>query len=78
MVFYNEKQYDKAIQAWQILMASYPNFSEGYLYIINAQIQLKHNYSKTVEDFKASLVNSKFYSEKEKMELTVELQEMIK
>lgn len=76
--FYNEKQYDKAIQAWQVLMASYPNFSEGYLYILNAQIQLKQNHNKTVEDFKKSLANSQFYTEKAKKELMAELQEIIK
>ncbi|TGD59243.1 alpha/beta hydrolase-fold protein [Flavobacterium humi] len=76
--FYNEKQYDKAIQAWNILMSSYPNFSEGYLYIINTQIQLKHNYDKTVEDFKESLINSEFYTENEKTKLMTELHEMIK
>lgn len=76
--FYNEKQYDEAIQAWQILMSAYPNFSEGYLYIIRAQIQRKHNYYKTVKDFKESLAKSEFYNDKEKQELTEQLQEMIK
>ena len=76
--FYNEKQYDKAIQAWQILMASYPNFSEGYLYLLKAQIQLKLNVHQTVEDFKKSLASSEFYSEKVKQELMAELQELIK
>lgn len=75
--FYNEKQYAKAIQAWQILMDSYPNFSEGYLQIIKAQIQLKQNYFETVTNFKKSLVKSQFYTEKEKQELTVELQQII-
>lgn len=76
--FYNEKQYDKAIQAWQILMAAYPNFSEGYLYLLKAQIQLKLNYQPTIEDFKKSLASSEFYSEKAKQELMAELQEIIK
>ncbi|RKS96209.1 alpha/beta hydrolase-fold protein [Chryseobacterium defluvii] len=76
--FYNEKQYDKAIQAWQILVDSYPNFSQGFLYIIKAQIQLKQNYFQTVEKFKTSLVNSEFYTEKEKQELEIELQEITK
>lgn len=76
--FYNEKQYDKAIQAWQILMDSYPNFSQGFLYIIQAQIQLKQNYLQTVKKFKTSLVNSELYTEKEKQELETELQEIIK
>lgn len=75
--FYNEKQYTKAIQAWQILMDLYPNFSEGYLQIVKAQIQLKQNYSETVMNFKKSLAKSQFYKEKEKQELTVELQQII-
>lgn len=76
--FYNEKQYDKAVQAWQILMASYPNFSEGYLNIIKAQIKLKQNYSETLEKFKSSVTNSAFYTEKAKKEFEIELQEMTK
>lgn len=76
--FYNEKQYDKAIQAWEILMSLYPNFSEGYLYIINAQIELKLSFNKTVKDFKKSLLNSEFYTENEKMKLMTELDEIIK
>ncbi|MDR6922821.1 tetratricopeptide (TPR) repeat protein [Chryseobacterium sp. 2987] len=76
--FYNEKQYDKAIQAWQILLDTYPNFSQGFLYIIKAQIQLKQNYLQTVEKFKTSLVNSELYTEKEKQELETELQEITK
>lgn len=76
--FYNEKQYNKAIHAWQILLDSYPNFSQGFLYIIKAQIQLKQNYFQTVEKFKASLVNSEIYTEKEKQELEIELQEITK
>ena len=76
--FYNDKQYDKAIEAWQLLMEAYPNFSQGYLYIINAQIQLQQDYLKTAEKFKKSLVTSEFYTEKEKKALEAELQEMIK
>lgn len=76
--FYNEKQYGKAIEAWQVLVDSYPNFSEGYFYIVKAQIELKQNYSKTVKDFKKSLDTSEFYTEKNKQELLLELQELIK
>lgn len=76
--YYNEGQYDKAIQAWEILMDVYPNFSEGYLYIIDAQIHLKHDYNKTIKKFTKSLSYSEFYSEKEKKELELEMQEIIK
>ena len=47
--FYNEKEYEKAIEAWKILIDSYPNFSEGYLYIMDAQIQLNQDISETVK-----------------------------
>jgi enterochelin esterase-like enzyme len=71
--FYNERQFEKAIEAWEILMRSYPNFSEGYLYILDAQIQLKKDISQTVERFNDSLAKSNIYSEKEKNELLQEL-----
>ena len=72
--FYNEKEYEKAIEAWELLIKSYPNFSEGYLYIIDAQIQLNQDFSKTIKEFNKSIANSDIYSEKEKKELTKELE----
>lgn len=75
--FYNEKEYVKAIQAWEILMETYPNFSEGYLYIIDAQLHLKQNYDDVRVKFHQSLANSEIYSEKEKIELNQELENMI-
>lgn len=76
--FYNEKQNSKAIEAWKILLHSYPNFSEAYLNIIKAKIKLKQSYSETIKEFSKSLVNSKFYTEKEKKQLEIELQEITK
>lgn len=76
--FYNEKQYNKAIEAWKILLHSYSNFSETYLNIIKAKIKLKQSYSETVNEFNKSLGNSEFYTEKEKKQLEIELQEIIK
>lgn len=76
--FYNEKQYEKAIQAWRILINSYPNFSQGYLQIIQAQIQLKQNYLDTVNDFKKSLSNSALYTDVQKKELEDELKVILK
>jgi len=76
--FYNEQQYEKAIESWEILMKSYPNFSEGYLYIMDAQIQLKKDFSQTIERFNNSLAKSNIYSKKEKSELMQELENMNK
>lgn len=74
--FYGEGEYKKAIEAWEILLKSYPNFSEAYLYIIDAQIQLEENYDSTTEQFKESLNESKIYSDIDKIELLQELDTM--
>ncbi len=76
--FYNEKDYAKAIKAWEILVESYPNFSQGYLAIIKAQIKLKQNHAATLVKFKNSLNNSELYKESEKEGLMKELKEIIK
>lgn len=75
--FYNEKDYAKAIKAWEILVNSYPNFSQGYLAIVKAQIKLKQNYDATLVKFKNSLSNSEMYKENEKEGLMKELKEII-
>lgn len=65
--------FEAAIKAWQILLQQYPEFSEAYLYIIDAQKELKLPYTNTVADFKKSLAASTFYTPKEKKELLKEL-----
>lgn len=72
--FYNELDYLKAISVWNELLIQYPNYSEAYLYIIDAQQQLKLDTTKTKIKFKESLQHSQFYSEEEKEELLSELQ----
>jgi predicted alpha/beta superfamily hydrolase len=72
--FYNEKEYLKAIEAWRLLMKSYPNYSEGYLYIMDAQIQINLDISETIGEFNASLATSDIYSETEKNELIKEFE----
>ncbi|WP_461787751.1 alpha/beta hydrolase-fold protein [Pedobacter sp.] len=76
--FFNNKKYDKAIEAWKILLKAYPNFSEAYLYVVQSQIQLKQRYDETIKAFKNSLANSAFYTEKQKKDLNAELQELVK
>jgi tetratricopeptide (TPR) repeat protein len=76
--FYNEKEYAKAIEAWEFLIESYPNFSEGYLYIMDAQVQLNQNISETIETFNTSLAKSDLYSETEKKELIKEIEDLKK
>lgn len=76
--FYDEKEYIKAIEAWEILMMYYPGFSEGYLTILDAQIQLNQEHSQTIEKFNTSLNKSNIYSKKEKAELLLKLENMNK
>jgi hypothetical protein len=71
--FYNEEEYLKAIKVWNILMNQYPSFLEAYLYIINAQQQLKLDTSKIKIKFKESIQLSQFYSLEEKVKLLSEL-----
>lgn len=74
--FYNEGKFEKAIEAWRLLLKTYPNFSETYLYIIDAQIQLKKDYSQTATEFKKSISKSKFYTEQEKVDLIKEFENL--
>ena len=76
--FYNERQYEKAIKVWELLIQKYPNFSEAYLYIIDAKIQLKKDYLNDIDELKNSLKFSDFYNEEAKYEIMEKLKEMIK
>lgn len=73
--FYNEGEFEKAIQAWEILLENYPNLSEAYLYIIDAKKEAKMDYANTVAEFKINLQESALYSDNEKKELLEELPE---
>lgn len=75
--FYGEEQYENAIKSWELLLTTYPNFSEGFLYILEAQLIMKKDYSETINRFNASVSRSNIYSEKEKDELRQELKKMI-
>lgn len=72
--FYNDKQYQKAIKIWKILLTEYPNFSEGYLNIIWAKEELKLDTKHTIERLINSLNQSEFYSESEKQEILKEIE----
>ena len=72
--FYNEERYDKAISAWEILLKSYPNYSETLLYILDAKMLMnkdlpQEEIDESLRIFKSSLEKSEFYSDEEKVEL---------
>lgn len=70
--YYNEGQFEKAIKAWKIFAQEYPNFSEVYLYLADAQKQLGLDYSRNLEQFQTSFEHTKFYLEDERKELEEE------
>lgn len=74
--FFNEKEYEKAIEAWKLMMKSYPNFSEGYIYMIYAQVELNQDTSETIDKFNSSIANSEIYAEAEKKELIKEVERL--
>jgi tetratricopeptide (TPR) repeat protein len=71
--YFNEQKYEKAITVWEEMLKAYPTFSEGYLFIAEAQKELKQNYESTLAQFKTSLAQSTFYTEEERIELLEEL-----
>ena len=76
--YFNNSEYDKAIEAWNILLDNYPNFSEAYLGIIEARMHLSENISALAVKFKKSLANSSVYSEAEKSEFLAEFDRLVK
>ena len=72
--FYNDKEYQKAIEIWEILLTEYPNYSEGYLNIIWAQEELKLDTKQTKERLINNLKQSEFYSNSEKKEILKEIE----
>lgn len=72
--FFNEGLYEKAISAWEIMLEEYPNYSEGYLYIIYAQQELKHDITVTLEKLKENLKSTAFYSDEEIKEILEEIE----
>ena len=67
--FFGEEEYEKAIEVWELMMASYPNFAEGYFAIMDAKIQLKQDYAQTLKKLKACLLVTEFYTEDELIDL---------
>lgn len=74
--FFNEGAFENAVKTWKLLLNNYPNFSEAYLYMLEAEIALKSNHNPTIEAFHLSLENSKLYSDAEKQELLIELERL--
>jgi tetratricopeptide (TPR) repeat protein len=72
--YFGLERYEKAIEAWEIMMEKYPNFSEGYLYIMEARKFLKSDSKRERNLFLASLERSSFYSPSEKADLLKELE----
>lgn len=72
--FFNEGLYEKAISAWEIMLGEYPNYSEGYLYIIYAQQELKQDITGTLQKLKESLKRTAFYSDEEIKEILEEIE----
>ncbi len=74
--FYGEGEYEKAIQAWEIMLAQYPNFSDGYFNIATAKHEMGLDIQTELAQFKESLKTSTFYSEEEKEGYLKELEEL--
>jgi hypothetical protein len=63
-----------AIAAWREMMMSYPNFSEGFLYIVYAEQELGRNTEQSEKFLRNSLEKSQIYSDDEKAEILNEIE----
>jgi len=71
---FGEKEYKKAIQAWELLLKEYPNFADAYWGIIDAQKELKIDTNATIRAFKKCLADYDYYTPEEKEEMLKELE----
>lgn len=72
--FFNDGDYEKAIESWELLIKYYPNFAQAYLYVLEAQKELKLSTQETATRFKKSLENTEIYTDKEKEEFLKKLE----
>ncbi len=74
--FFGEGEFEKAIQAWELMLLAYPNFADGYFAIIEAKKELKQDYSEVLKKLKTCLSTTEFYSKEELIELLKEFEKL--
>jgi hypothetical protein len=74
--FYNLGQFGEAAKAWELLVERYPNFSEAYLYIIDAKNILKQDATAEKAQFLKSIAESDLYTAEDKRALMAEFELM--
>lgn len=71
--FFNQEMYTEAIAAWELMLTYYPNFTDGYAFIMDAQDKLGIDYQPTLARLRTSLVGNQFYEPEELKEIEAEL-----
>ena len=73
--YFNDARYEDAITAWETMVAAYPPFLEGHLYMAEAERRLGRNPEQRLKKFMGGIITSQYYTEDEKAALLRELQE---
>jgi len=73
--YFNDARYEDAITAWENMVAAYPPFLEGHLYIAEAERRLGRYPEQRLKKFMGGIITSQYYTEDEKAELLRELQQ---
>lgn len=76
--YFNEYHFEKAIKTWNIFAQEYPNFSEVYLYIADAQKRMEVDCSESLNQFQKSFKHSEIYTKEERKELEEEYDTLAK
>lgn len=72
--FFNRGMYTEAIAAWELMLRYYPNYTDGYAFVMEAQDKLGLDYQPTLKRLRASLVGNQFYEPEEIKEIEAELE----
>jgi tetratricopeptide (TPR) repeat protein len=78
--YYNNKRPAKAIEAWQVALDNYPGYTELYLYMAQAALDLgKPSEAKNyIKLYKGNIKKSTYYTKNDLKELSKELKELQK
>ncbi|UPT65921.1 MAG: alpha/beta hydrolase-fold protein [Sphingobacteriales bacterium JAD_PAG50586_3] len=73
--YYNNKRPAKAIEAWQVALDNYPGYTELYLYMAQAALDLgkADDSKKYIQLYKDNIKKSTYYTKKDRKELNKEL-----
>ena len=78
--YYNNNRYGKAVEAWQVAIGEYPGFTELYLYMAQAELDLNKptEAKRYIQMYKDNIKKSTYYNREDRKELKKDLKALQK